>query len=87
MWFPRLTEIVLKVRKKGVTILPKHLREAAGITEGSKVKAKVLPSGILLRPLAGDPVGTLEGLGALREGSSVTRIRRLRKSIDHQLRG
>lgn len=77
---------MLKVRRKGVTILPKRLREAAGITEGSEVKAEVLPSGILLRPVASDPVGILESLPTTRDESAVTSIRRMRKRIDRQLR-
>ena len=78
---------MLKVRRKGVTILPKRLREAAGIAEDSEVKAKVLPSGILLRPMASDPVGILEHLPTVREVSGVTSIRRLRERIDGQLHG
>lgn len=77
---------MLKVRRKGITILPKRLREAAGIAEDSEVKAKVLPSGILLRPFANEPVRVLEELPIERKRSSVTNIRRLRKSIDREQR-
>lgn len=82
-----LTEAVLKVRRKGVTIIPKRLREAAGIAEGSEVKAKVMPSGILLRPTVRDPVGILENLPTTREGSAVNSVRSLRKRIERQVRG
>ncbi len=83
-----MNEAILRVRKKGVTIIPKNLREAAGIAEDSEVKAKVLPEGILLRPFMSDPVGTLENLSPARvRGSSVNRIRKLRKMIDRETRG
>ena len=42
---------VLRVRKKGVLILPKALREASGLTEGDDVVAEVVEDGIVLRPL------------------------------------
>ena len=42
---------VLKVRKKGVIILPKRLREMAGIREGDEVIAEVSENLIVLRPL------------------------------------
>ena len=72
---------MLRVRKKGVTILPKALREAAGITEESQVKARVVPSGLLLRPMVTDPVRTLEDLPTAREEPSVTSVRKLRRRI------
>jgi len=82
-----LNETVLKVRKKGVTILPKALRDAAGIKEDSDVKAKLSQDGILLRPLEKDPVSKLENLlVAPRKGSSVASVRKLRKEIDRQIR-
>lgn len=43
--------IKLKVRKKGIVILPKQLREAAGIGEGDILEAEIVESGILLRKL------------------------------------
>jgi bifunctional DNA-binding transcriptional regulator/antitoxin component of YhaV-PrlF toxin-antitoxin module len=84
-----LEESVLKVRKKGVTILPKRLREEAGIAEDSEVKAKVLSGCIVLRPLVEEPVRKLENLLPLprRGSSSVRSIRKLRKNIDRQVRG
>ncbi len=82
-----MTEMVLKVRKKGITILPKRLRQAAGVHEGSEVKAKVLPSGILLRPLVNDPVGMLEALPTERKESSVISVRKIRRKIHRQVRG
>ena len=70
-----MNEAVLKVRKKGVTILPKALRDAAGIKEDSEVKAKLSYEGILLRPLEKDPVSKLENLlAAPRKGSSAASI-------------
>jgi len=41
----------LKVRKKGVIILPKELRIRAGIEENSEVIAEIVDNGVLLRPL------------------------------------
>ncbi len=81
-----MNEAVLKVRRKGVTILPKALRDAAGIKEDSVVKAKLSPEGILLRPLEKDPVNRLENLLRIqRKGSSVASVRKLRKEIDRQV--
>ncbi len=42
---------VLKVRKKGVVILPKKLREEAGIKEGDEVIAEASEGMIVLKPL------------------------------------
>ncbi|ABL78737.1 AbrB/MazE/SpoVT family DNA-binding domain-containing protein [Thermofilum pendens] len=42
---------VLRVRRKGVVILPKKLREAAGISEGDEVYAEVAGGAIVLKPL------------------------------------
>ncbi|MHB1909366.1 MAG: AbrB/MazE/SpoVT family DNA-binding domain-containing protein [Nitrososphaerales archaeon] len=82
-----MSSVVLKVRKKGVTVIPKRLREEAGIKEDSDVRAKVQSNGILLQPLAEDPVGKLADLlPSPVRGSSVTRIRELRKRIDRELK-
>ncbi len=78
-------EKVIKIGRKGVTTIPKRVRQEAGIVEGSEVRAKALPYGILLRPLIADPVATLENLPSKRKGkSSVETIRRLRKKIDRE---
>jgi bifunctional DNA-binding transcriptional regulator/antitoxin component of YhaV-PrlF toxin-antitoxin module len=82
--------VLLKVRKKGVTILPKQLRKDAGIEEDSEVKAKALPhgGGLILRPLTENPIATLQNLPTSpRRSSSVERVRKLRKKIDRQVRG
>ncbi|AKG38398.1 hypothetical protein MA03_02720 [Infirmifilum uzonense] len=42
-------EVLLRIRKKGVLILPKSLREAAGIEEG-EVLAEARDGFIVLRP-------------------------------------
>jgi len=42
---------ILKVRKKGVVILPKELRTKAGIEEDSEVVAEIRGNEVLLRPL------------------------------------
>ncbi len=42
---------MLKVRKKGLIILPKALREEAGIREGEEVLAEVIGDTIIIRPL------------------------------------
>ncbi|MGC9097075.1 MAG: AbrB/MazE/SpoVT family DNA-binding domain-containing protein [Infirmifilum sp.] len=42
-------EVLLRIRKKGVLILPKSLREAAGIEEG-EVLAEARDGVIVLRP-------------------------------------
>ncbi len=79
-------EKVIKIGRKGVTTIPKSVRQEAGIVEGSEVRAKVLPYGILLRPLIEDPVVTLENLPSKRKGkSSVETVRRLRKKIDQEV--
>ena len=43
--------VILKVRKKGVVILPKALRTAAGIEEGGEVVAEASPGVVVLKPL------------------------------------
>jgi bifunctional DNA-binding transcriptional regulator/antitoxin component of YhaV-PrlF toxin-antitoxin module len=79
-------EKVIRVGKKGVTTIPKSIRQEAGITEGSELRAKALPYGILLRPLIMDPVETLESLPTKRRRkSSVETVRRLRERIDMEV--
>ena len=46
-----MRRFILKVRKKGVVILPKELRIKAGIEENSEVVAEIVDNGVLLRPL------------------------------------
>ena len=43
--------IVTKVRKKGVLILPKRVREAAGIREGDEVLIEAGEGLLVIRPL------------------------------------
>ena len=43
--------IVLKVRKKGIIILPKKLREEVGIREGDEVVVEVEKDRLVLRVL------------------------------------
>lgn len=76
-----------KVGKKGVAVIPKELREAAGIKEGSEVRAELLPFGILLRPKIQNPVDALASLPiAPKKKPSVETVRKLRKTIDQQVR-
>jgi len=86
-----MSEALLKVRKKGVTILPKRLREAVGIKEDTLVKARASAEGIQLRPFSKDPVASLGKLLANKPkrspSGSALRIRNLRKDIDRELRG
>lgn len=83
----KLEERAVRIGKKGVTVIPKRLREAAGISEGSEVKVQALPFGILLRPVIRNPVETLENLPTERgEKAAVETVRRLRKKIDTQVR-
>jgi len=79
-----LDEKVIRIGRKGVTTLPKTLCQAAGIVEGSFVRAKALPYGILLRPLMSNPVETLENLPMKREESSIESVRKLRERIDSE---
>jgi len=41
----------LKIRRKGVLILPKKLREAVGLEEGDDVAAEVVGDSLVLRAL------------------------------------
>lgn len=41
----------MKIRKKGVLILPKRLREAVGLEEGDDVVVEVVGDGLVLRAL------------------------------------
>lgn len=83
-----MEEELLKVGKKGVTVIPKKIREAAGISEESRVKAQVLPYGVLLRPTAEKPIDKLANLPIppRKEVLSVKTVRRLRKKIDKEVR-
>jgi looped-hinge helix DNA binding domain, AbrB family len=44
-------KFTLRVRKKGIIILPKELRIAIGIDEGSFLIAEIREEGLLLKPL------------------------------------
>lgn len=80
-------EETLRVGKKGVAVIPKKLREAVGINEGSEVKAELLPFGILLRPKVQNPVETLASLPITpRKEPSIETVRKLREAIDKQVR-
>ena len=46
-----MERFILKVRRKGVIILPKELRLRAGIEENSVVLAEITERGVLLRAL------------------------------------
>ncbi len=46
-----MERFILKVRRKGVIILPKELRLGAGIEENSVVLAEITERGVLLRAL------------------------------------
>ncbi len=43
--------VILKVRKKGIIILPKKLREAVGIDEGGEVIVDVVDDKLILKAL------------------------------------
>jgi AbrB family looped-hinge helix DNA binding protein len=80
----------LKVREKGVVILPKELREKAGIVEGSMVTASAFGDGIILSPKETDVVAKLLGMAKISRkraspGGSVRRIRSLRSKVDKEL--
>lgn len=79
---------VLKVREKGILILPKELRERAGIKEGTTVVATALDDGIILTPKATDALRKLLGLAKVSgrpSASSADRVRSLREEIDEEL--
>lgn len=79
----------LKVRKKGVVILPRELRKKAGTKEGSIVTASVFDDGIILSPKRIDTVAKLLGIAKLSKRkssrSSVRRVRSLRSRADKEL--
>ncbi len=43
--------VILKIRKKGIIILPKKLREKIEVKEGDSIIAEVVENTIVLRPL------------------------------------
>jgi len=53
---------VLKVRKKGVLILPKRIREAVGIREGDEVLVEADEGLLVIRPLRPKVVDVDPGL-------------------------
>lgn len=78
----------IKVGKKGVVVIPKKMRTEVGISEGSEVKALLLPSGILLRPRFSEPVEGLANLikeHKVKGVSSARSLRDLRRRIDKEL--
>jgi AbrB family looped-hinge helix DNA binding protein len=44
-------KFILNVKKKGIIILPKELRAAVSLEEGSRVSVEVKDGGLLLKPL------------------------------------
>lgn len=79
----------LKVRDKGVLILPKELRKKAGIEEGSMVTASAFDDGIILSPKETDVVAKLLGLAKISRKvspSSVRRVRSIRSRVDKELK-
>jgi len=83
----RKLEKVIRIGRKGGTTIPKSIRQEAGIVEGSELRVKALPYGILLRPLVTDPIETLGNLPIERKKkSSVATVRRLRERIDREVR-
>jgi len=44
-------EAILKVRRKGVLIIPKNLRDASGIHEGDEVIVEAKDNMLIIRPL------------------------------------
>jgi AbrB family looped-hinge helix DNA binding protein len=78
----------LKVREKGILVLPKSLRERAGIKEGSEVVATAVDEGIVLSPKEQDVVSKLLGLARVSEAgmkNSAARVRSMRRRIDAEL--
>ncbi|MGI0091298.1 MAG: hypothetical protein ACREBS_06275 [Nitrososphaerales archaeon] len=74
-WLALEESVVLNVKKKGVTILPKRLRDEAGVTEDSEVKERhCLSGGIVLPPPVEDPVSKLENLLPVAPGESVCEV-------------
>ena len=43
--------MVLRVRKKGILIIPKHIRERVGIEENSDVIVEIKDGSLIIRPL------------------------------------
>jgi len=79
----------LKVREKGILILPKALRERAGIEEGSTVVATALEDGIILSPKETDVLSRLLGLARVPSDittDSAVRVRSMRSRIDKERR-
>ncbi|MCL4435685.1 MAG: AbrB/MazE/SpoVT family DNA-binding domain-containing protein [Thaumarchaeota archaeon] len=77
----------IKVREKGIVVLPKELREKAGIKEGSIVVATAFDDGIILSPKETDVLAKLLGLAKVSKKSrsgSTGRIRSLRQKIDKE---
>jgi len=60
---------VVKVHRKGIIVLPRSLREEAGIEEGMLLKVEVRRGELVLRPLdLWDKVwGCAKGLGSAEE--------------------
>ena len=61
--------VVVKVYRKGIVVLPKSIRERAGIREGMLLSVSVTDEGVLLRPLdLWERVwGCAKGLGSVED--------------------
>lgn len=76
-------KVVLKVRRKGIVILPKRLREVLGVAEGGEVVAEVSGDKVVLRALKPKVVDVDPGIveKLLREEYSLEKSRYVRMML------
>jgi len=62
-------DVVVKVHKKGIIVLPKSVRDALGIVEGTLLRVRIENDKIILEPLDlwGRVWGCAKGLGSAEE--------------------
>ena len=70
-----------KVSTKGWVVIPKHMREKHGLTQGSRVQIVEYGQVLAIVPLPDDPVEALHGI--LRDGPSLTEDLLAERKRDH----
>ncbi|MEM2962236.1 MAG: AbrB/MazE/SpoVT family DNA-binding domain-containing protein [Candidatus Bathyarchaeia archaeon] len=80
-------EKIIKVGKKGVIVLPKKVREEAGVREGGSIRVKTTPAGVLLIPRFESPAKELSNLPVNRPAKpTIEVLRGLRGEVHRELK-
>lgn len=76
---------VMKVLPKGQIVIPKQVREEAGIIIGKKVIVEKLNGSVLIMPEPKEPLKLMQGLlKSTAKDSSVETVRKLRREWERR---